>query len=98
LRLFITWAVIIGGFAGAYTMLILKGFSVLEAPGVLGLGQAITSFWSALYFSVITFTTLGYGNIRPTAGLSSGLTAAEAVLGGIMMALTVLVIGRKFMR
>ncbi len=98
LRLFITWAVIIGGFAGAYTMLILKGFSVLEAPGVLGLGQAITSFWGALYFSVITFTTLGYGDIRPTAGLPSGLAAAEAVLGGIMMALTVLVIGRKFMR
>ncbi len=98
LRLFITWAVIIGGFAGAYTMLILKGFSVLEAPGVLGLGRAITSFWGALYFSVITFTTLGYGDIRPTAGLPSGLAAAEAVLGGIMMALTVLVIGRKFMR
>jgi len=98
LRLFITWAVIIGGFAGAYTVLILKGFSVLEAPGVLGLGQAITSFWGALYFSVITFTTLGYGDIRPTAGLPSGLAAAEAVLGGIMMALTVLVIGRKFMR
>ncbi|MCK4598361.1 potassium channel family protein [Candidatus Bipolaricaulota bacterium] len=98
LRLFVTWAVIIGGFAGAYTMLILKGFSVLEAPGVLGLGQAITSFWGALYFSVITFTTLGYGDIRPTAGLPSGLAAAEAVLGGIMMALTVLVIGRKFMR
>jgi len=98
LRLFITWAVIIGGFAGAYTMLILKGFSVLEAPGVLGLGQAITSFWGALYFSVITFTTLGYGDIRPTAGLPSGLAAAEAVLGGIMMALTVLVISRKLMR
>jgi len=98
LRLFVTWAVIIGGFAGAYTMLILKGFSVLEAPGVLGLGQAITSFSGALYFSVITFTTLGYGDIRPTAGLPSGLAAAEAVLGGIMMALTVLVIGRKFMR
>jgi len=98
LRLFVTWAVIIGGFAGVYTKLILKGFSVLEAPGVLGLGQAITSFWGALYFSVITFTTLGYGDIRPTAGLPSGLAAAEAVLGGIMMALTVLVIGRKFMR
>jgi len=79
-------------------MLIVKGFSVLEAPGVLGLGRAITSFWGALYFSVITFTTLGYGDIRPTAGLPSGLAAAEAVLGGIMMALTVLVIGRKFMR
>jgi len=98
LRLFLTWAVIIGGFAGAYTMLILKGFSVLEAPGVLGLGKAITSFWGALYFSVITFTTLGYGDIRPTAGLPSGLAAAEAVLGGIMMALTVLVISRKLMR
>jgi len=50
------------------------------------------------YFSVVTFTTLGYGDIRPAPGLGSALTATEAVLGGIMMALTVLVIGRKFMR
>jgi len=56
------------------------------------------SFGRALYFSIITFTTLGYGDIKPTPGWGSALTAAEAILGGIMMALTVLVIGRKFMR
>jgi len=98
LRLFVTWAILIGGFAGAYYSLSLKGGSILELVGTFGVGGAVSTFGGALYFSAITFTTLGYGDIRPAPGLPAGLAAAEAILGGIMMALTVLVIGRKFMR
>jgi hypothetical protein len=95
-RIFATWAVLIGGFASIYYALILCGVQLFasESPGL----QFPFSFGRALYFSVITFTTLGYGDIQPAPGVGSGLCATEAILGGIMMALTVLVIGRKFMR
>jgi hypothetical protein len=95
-RLFTSWAVLIGGFAVSYYTLLLRGVQLFasESPGL----AFPFSFGRALYFSIITFTTLGYGDIQPAPGVGSALCAAEAILGGITMALTVLVIGRKFMR
>lgn len=40
-----------------------------------------------LYFSVITITTLGYGDITPTGTLSQCLAAIESVLGIILIGL-----------
>jgi len=96
-RLLTTWFALIGSFASVYHLLILRGVPLFDvgSPGLLW----TFSFGRALHFSFVTFTTLGYGgDIRPTPGLGSWLTAAEAVLGGIVMGPTVLVIGRKFMR
>jgi len=72
-------------------------------PNLLSLNSAgivdeRLSFGRALYFSIVTFTTLGYGDIRPAPGLGSFLAAIEAILGGAIMALTVMLLGRKFMR
>jgi len=93
-RIFVTWGVLIGGFAAVYHLV---GVRIFDHPSSTGLAWPL-SFGRALYFSIITFTTLGYGDIKPSPGWGSALTATEAILGGIMMALTVLVIGRKFMR
>jgi len=95
-RLGATWGVLVGCFSTLYFLLTLFGVQLFDANSA-GLEWHL-SFGRALYFSIITFTTLGYGDIRPAPGLGSALAATEAVLGGIMMALTVLVIGRKFMR
>ncbi len=92
-RVFVSWALVIGTFA---TVHVLNGSSLdLLSPGASG---SQIGFWRALYFSIVTFTTLGYGDIRPAPGLGSALCAAEAILGATLIALTVLVIGRKFMR
>ncbi|MCK4391622.1 potassium channel family protein [Candidatus Bipolaricaulota bacterium] len=93
-RIFATWGVLIGGFAAVYHLV---GVRLFDTSFSTGLAWPL-SFGRALYFSIITFTTLGYGDIKPMPGWGSALTATEAILGGIMMALTVLVIGRKFMR
>jgi len=95
-RLLTTWMILTLGFASVYYLLTSHGYQLFdhESPGE----KWPFSFGRAFYFSIITFTTLGYGDIRPAPGLGSALTALEAILGGIMMALTVLVIGRKFMR
>lgn len=50
-----------------------------------------------LYFSVITFTTVGYGDIHP-AGSMRIFTMLEASLGVFLMAIFTLTVGRKLLR
>jgi hypothetical protein len=53
-----------------------------------GLGQG-------LYFSVITFTTLGYGDITPISTAGQLLVVIEVLLGYAMLGLLVAILSRK---
>lgn len=55
------------------------------------------NFASCLYFSVVTFTTLGYGDITPV-GLSRFVAALEAFSGSFTLALFVVVFVKKMTR
>ncbi len=57
-----------------------------------------SSFGDCLYFSVVTFTTLGYGDLHPNPGNPRLLAGAEAVLGVALMSLFLVVLARKFIR
>jgi hypothetical protein len=61
------------------------------------LKQNLYSFISCLYFSVVTFTTLGYGDITPV-GLSRIVAAVEAFSGSFTLALFVVVFVKKMTR
>ena len=52
---------------------------------------------NSLYFSVVTFTTLGYGDILPI-GISKFFAGVEALLGGFILALFVVVFVKKMTR
>ncbi|WP_018256110.1 potassium channel family protein [Halomicrobium katesii] len=52
----------------------------------------------ALYFSVVTFTTLGYGDIEPVGGLARALAGVEAAAGAFLVALFVFALGRRATR
>ncbi len=52
------------------------------------------NFPEALYFSVVTFTSLGYGDISPV-GISRFFAAMEALIGVFMISLFVVVFTRK---
>ncbi|WP_123538554.1 pentapeptide repeat-containing protein [Halosimplex salinum] len=49
----------------------------------------------SLYFSAITFSTLGYGDIRPVGAAARGVAGVESLLGSILMALLVFVLSRR---
>ncbi len=66
----------------------------LESKGLLK-NNVIRNFPDSLYFSTITFTTLGYGDFRPLEGLGRILAGSEAFLGAIMMALFVYTFARR---
>ena len=50
-------------------------------------GENHAGFISSFYFSVITITTLGYGDITPVGSLSQIFTALESLLGIILIGL-----------
>ncbi len=72
------------------------------APGGLE-GEAARvhepGFGECFYFSLVTFTTLGYGDMAPKAHLGFRLVAGgEALLGAGLMALFVVALARKYTR
>lgn len=54
----------------------------------------LATFGNSIYFSTVTFTTLGYGDMRPLAW-GKGLATVESFLGSLLMALLVFVLGRR---
>ncbi len=59
--------------------------------------KRLSSFLDHLYFSFVTFTTLGYGDFRPVPGLRL-LFGFEAFLGAALMATFIVGLTRKYMR
>ena len=59
------------------------------------LGPVLGSFLNCLYFSVVTFTTLGYGDFQPAVGLSRFFVSLESIIGAITMALFVYTYARR---
>ncbi len=66
----------------------------LVSKGLLK-NNVIRNFPDSLYFSTITFTTLGYGDFRPLEGWGRILAGSEAFIGAFMMALFVYTFARR---
>ena len=60
-------------------------------------GVNIEHYFSSLYFSVVTFTTLGYGDLVPL-GVARAFAALEAFMGSFTLALFVVVFVKKMTR
>ena len=76
---------------GAMTVLAASGaYYFLTLTGHGGLKDAIGSvdYWDALYFSVVTFTSLGYGDISPI-GAARLVACVEVMLGLALFGLAV---------
>ncbi|UCC22506.1 MAG: potassium channel family protein, partial [Planctomycetota bacterium] len=87
----------------ASVLVILFCASFYAQPGALvfrdGPTQQTFSFPQGLYFSTITFTTLGYGDFYPAPlGPVRYLAMAEAICGAFLMALFVVCLAKRFSR
>ena len=65
---------------------------VLKIVGVQAV--PVEDYWNSLYFSVVTFTTLGYGDFRPIGKIKI-LASIEAILGIFFVALFIFTFARK---
>lgn len=58
-------------------------------------GRVAEVLLRSVFFSVVTFTTLGYGNLEPVGTVSQYLAGLEALVGSLLMALLVAVFTRS---
>jgi len=66
--------------------------AVIELPS-----SPRSGIWDYVYYSIVTFTTLGYGDIVPKADIASRLLAgSEAFIGAFMIGLFVFTLSRKY--
>lgn len=97
-RLIAFAGLVILGWAVAFYLVGIKG-----PEGRLGFdpGQGFAAnlgaFFNCIYYSVVTFTTLGYGDITPT-GMARAFAALEAFIGAFSISLFVVVFVRKMTR
>ncbi|MFT7559720.1 MAG: hypothetical protein ACI93R_001635 [Flavobacteriales bacterium] len=54
--------------------------------------------FSAIYFSVVTFTTLGFGDITPNTQLAAAIVIVEVVIGYVMLGILISILANKVAR
>ncbi|MCH7782602.1 pentapeptide repeat-containing protein [candidate division KSB1 bacterium] len=69
-------------------------FRISLDNGVFGV---IKTFFHMLYFSTVTFTTLGYGDFSPATPLTALLAGLEAFMGAFLVALFVISVYKNMM-
>lgn len=89
----LAWSVAFAlGFAGAYYYLNLT-------PGAFKFTATLgNDFDTMLYYSVVTFTTLGFGDITPLTQTAAYLVMAEVILGYVMLGGLISIFATKLAR
>ncbi|MFB0907230.1 MAG: potassium channel family protein, partial [Spirosomataceae bacterium] len=72
------------------------GIGIENLNGVDIQSQKLNPFWSAFFFSSQTLTTVGYGHISPSGGLTRSVAAIEALLGLMMFAIITGLLSGRF--
>lgn len=91
---------------GLWILLIVFVFAIVYCPSQWGVfdielhgvdwdGTLLSNFSTALYFSIVTFATLGYGDIHPHNGWAKFLVCFEVAFGFVMLGALIVLIGRQ---
>ncbi len=74
-----------------------NGDTIFRITTETGLAQAIRIFFKMLYYSTVTFTTLGYGELHPASTISRFFAGIEAFMGAFLVALFVITVYKNLM-
>jgi hypothetical protein len=74
------------------SVIVVSGFLYSFVPGVF---KNAVNLLDEFYFSVVTITTLGYGDLTPISDFGKLLATAEALLGVILIGLFLLSVGNE---
>ena len=76
-RSFVRW--------GLWTATLAVAFALIYPYLEIDLGGRPDNWMTTIYFSVVTLTTLGYGDIVPTSALARLVVLAEVIIGYVML-------------
>ncbi len=80
-------------------LVLLFALAYWQLPGLVGAPLLTANdFWNSLYFSTMTFATLGFAEVQPVHLIGRLLVIAEVVCGYFMLGLLVAILGRKVLR
>ncbi len=74
------------------------GFVYERFPGLLNIERSAKSFWTPYYFSFVTFTTLGFGDVSPKSVAGEILVTFEVALGYVTLGVLVSILAGKVAR
>jgi len=67
----------------------------IKEPTSPVLSHVVTVYVKSLYFSIVTFATLGYGDIQPVGIWARLIASVETILGSLLIAILVFVLIRS---
>lgn len=75
--------------AASLAVIIISSAIIYHQMGIIDAnGDIVKEFGVSLYFSIVTFTTLGYGDFHPTEA-ARAIAALEAIIGFICLGLLI---------
>lgn len=80
---------------GCFALLVNLIFALIYKFNCTSLNNFDSSLLTAFYYSIVTFTTLGYGEITPATDFTKCIVMVEVLLGYITLGCFVFLIGHK---
>ena len=74
------------------------GYVYASCPGLLNMDRSANTPFTPYYYSFVTFTTLGYGDVTPATYLGEVITTVEVVLGYLTLGILVSILANKVAR
>jgi ion channel len=88
---------LLGAVLLAMTEILQEFFLHLDGGAINFAGNTSQGFHDYLYFSFVTMTTLGYGDITPVSSLAKSITILIAVMGQLYLTMLVAMLVGKFL-
>jgi voltage-gated potassium channel len=89
---------VLGAVLLAMTQLVQKLFFNVDTGAINFAGDTAAGFHDYLYFSFVTLTTLGYGDITPVSAFAKSLTIVIAISGQLYLTILVAMLVGKYLR
>jgi inward rectifier potassium channel len=94
----VQFAAVIAGSFLVINLIFALAFASLGPAALQGNSNTGTGFWRAFFFSVQTFTTIGYGNVAPYGFAANLVTTIESLASLLMVGLLAGMIFARFSR
>ena len=88
---------VLGAVLLAMTQLVQKFLFHVDTGAINFAGDAAAGFHDYLYFSFVTLTTLGYGDITPVSALAKSLTIVIAIIGQLYLTILIAMLVGKYL-